>query len=88
MGLGSRGQRSHSQRGSPEAGVAGPGPAEERNNLLELGNGDVSNGGAIHFHFHGLVLLVLLLLGRLRQEPYQLLDALEPRSRFLHRVLF
>ena len=86
--VGRRGQRS-----PPEPSVTGSGPTQKRNHLLELGNGDIRHGPAIHLHFPRrstqllLRLLLRLLLLTMRQQPYQLLDAFQPSSGFLHSVL-
>ncbi|WVZ12575.1 hypothetical protein V8G54_017105 [Vigna mungo] len=40
-------------RGSSETRVTGSGSAQKRNDLLELGNGHVSDSSVIGFNFHG-----------------------------------
>lgn len=53
-GVGGWGRRRRRQRGSSEARVAGPGPAEKRNDLLELGDSDVSDSPVVvGLNFHG-----------------------------------
>ena len=82
------GRRRRRERSSSEAGVAGRGGgwgwawAEERNDVFELGNCEVSDGLAVDGDLIGGVVL----LGGLREESDELLYALQTGGGFLDGI--
>lgn len=92
--LGGLGER---ERSSSEAGMADPAPAEERNDLLELGDGCIGGGAAVGGEIESGIGIgigglnrrqgVVLLVG-IGEQSDELLDAFEAGGGFLNGVGF